>query len=287
MRITVIVLILVLLTACTNTQDVNKENNVEDANASSKQQESVQENNDITDDNTIKVQIGKKVFDLNSKLSYEDVQGLDDEELAVLRNSYYAKIGYTFKNSTYTEVFSKYSWYNPIYDDVEIYLSDEDKLNINLILKTKSKWEDLYDVLNEQEDLMIGFWQKDSPGMAAGYNDVFKFESDRTFVFNENQMDGEERVRTLYGNWYIVNQKLYLHIKSRDVVIGGELVPATGSIATDYEIEGGVLIKVNLEERYIEVYQLDFNQENINYSEDCFGVLMDDQEFYNLGKRNF
>ncbi|KYH33285.1 hypothetical protein CLTEP_21430 [Clostridium tepidiprofundi DSM 19306] len=83
----------------------------------------------------IKITIANKKFDLSTLLNAEDVQDLNDFQLSLLRNAYYAKHGYKFKMGKYSNYFSKYDWYIPKYDDVANMLCNTDIDNINLILK--------------------------------------------------------------------------------------------------------------------------------------------------------
>ena len=93
---------------------------------------------------------------------------------------------------------------------------------------------------------LVGIWQ-DSPVVAAGWSDTYLFYSDGKFVFHYSQMVCDSRDVSYSGTWELRDEgKLELTIKSKTVIVGGTLVKASGSCASEYEIEGG-------EEKAIEV----------------------------------
>ncbi len=82
----------------------------------------------------------EKLFDLASsqELTEEDIEGLSKSELRVLRNSIYARHGYTFKDKNLTDIFSQYSWYKATSADMEAIasqMSDVEKNNVDFIQK--------------------------------------------------------------------------------------------------------------------------------------------------------
>lgn len=85
--------------------------------------------------------INNKTFSICCELKLEDLQGLNKEELAYLRNAYYAKYGYKFKDRRYMEWFSHITWYAPKYDDVDKFLTERDIKNIQLILQLEGSLE--------------------------------------------------------------------------------------------------------------------------------------------------
>lgn len=81
-----------------------------------------------------------KLFDLatSQALTEEDIKGLSKSELRVLRNSIYARHGYTFKDKNLTDVFSQYSWYKATSNDmtaIAAQMSEVEKSNIDFIQK--------------------------------------------------------------------------------------------------------------------------------------------------------
>ncbi|KYH33287.1 hypothetical protein CLTEP_21450 [Clostridium tepidiprofundi DSM 19306] len=129
----------------TNTQENNYTNNknTNKSNTSNKNNTNETTINNSKDNNTsakdkksyIKITIANKEFDLSVLLNPKDVQNLDNWQLSLLRNAYYAKHGYKFKMEKYSNYFSKYDWYIPKYDNVENFITDSDTKNINLLLE--------------------------------------------------------------------------------------------------------------------------------------------------------
>ncbi|MCR6638223.1 MAG: YARHG domain-containing protein [Sporocytophaga sp.] len=64
---------------------------------------------------------------------------LSIEDLDLMRNEIFAEYGLKFKNEKWQKYFSKQSWYAPKYENVDPFLSDIDKQNINFILTLKEK----------------------------------------------------------------------------------------------------------------------------------------------------
>ena len=67
------------------------------------------------------------------KLSEFYLYGKTVSELRIMRNEIFARYGYKFKSDDLSEYFSKQPWYNGKYDNVDTYLTDVDRYNINLI----------------------------------------------------------------------------------------------------------------------------------------------------------
>ena len=120
---------------------------------------------------------------------------------------------------------------------------------------------------------LVGIWQ-DSPVVAAGWTDTYLFYSDGKFVFNYSQMVCDSRDVSFSGIWELRDEgKLNLTIKSKTMIVGGTLVKASGSCASEYEIEGG-------EEKIIELT----NPENISIILSDFTI---DTENHSIGTMLF
>ena len=78
---------------------------------------------------------GLKFSKLDSKLTDEDLKGLDKAQLRLMRNAVYARHGRTFKSEDLQSLWECYNWYekNPNYSDD--LLTEVDKYNIELIQK--------------------------------------------------------------------------------------------------------------------------------------------------------
>lgn len=91
---------------------------------------------------------------------------------------------------------------------------------------------------NALETMLVGVWQA-SPSMGAGWNDAYQFFPDGRFCFHTSQMNCAARERRREGSWRLDGSELVLETIEREVIVGGREVPATGSCASETEIEGG------------------------------------------------
>ena len=64
-----------------------------------------------------------------------DLKYISPRELRLIRNEIYARYGYQFKDTVLQAYFTKQSWYKPLYDDVEEYITPLERTNINFILE--------------------------------------------------------------------------------------------------------------------------------------------------------
>lgn len=90
-----------------------------------------------------------KVFELNSsmvELKAEDIENLSKADIFILRNSIYARHGYSFKNAQLAGYFHEQSWYYPVKSDIKKELSIIEKNNIKLLLRYEKNAEEYYDV---------------------------------------------------------------------------------------------------------------------------------------------
>lgn len=85
------------------------------------------------------------------------------------------------------------------------------------------------------EDKLVGVWQA-SAAMGSGWSDTYRFSPDGKFIFHANQMDCAKRIVSQSGTWTLKNNTIILTITERVVMVGGKLVPATGSCGSDYEL---------------------------------------------------
>ena len=78
-------------------------------------------------------------------LNEEDVKNLKKLELEILRNTIFARHGYTFKKKSYRQFFDPIDWYIPVSDDVTKELTNIEKLNISLLERFEKYATDNYD----------------------------------------------------------------------------------------------------------------------------------------------
>ena len=90
----------------------------------------VQEDNisQITDDNYDLVVLDKVYDEVINRGNEAYLNKFSSDELAIIRNTLYAKNGYKFKKKEYQEYFGEKSWYNPTTSSQNILTRNEEKL---------------------------------------------------------------------------------------------------------------------------------------------------------------
>lgn len=86
----------------------------------------------VTEENQVPETISKLYSD-------EDLADLSKQELLILRNEIFAKHGYIFNDKDLASHFSQFDWYLPKHKDISEFLSDNDKMNIELIQEYEAK----------------------------------------------------------------------------------------------------------------------------------------------------
>lgn len=89
-----------------------------------------------------------KVFKINASntiLKESDLKNLRKLDLQILRNTIFARHGFTFKKQTYKDFFNPIAWYIPVSDNVDKELTDLERDNIKLLLRFEKYAEDNYD----------------------------------------------------------------------------------------------------------------------------------------------
>jgi hypothetical protein len=90
----------------------------------------------------------EKIFEINASntlLTPEDVENLHNSDLVVIRNSIYARHGYSFKYRPLRVFFDYQSWYIPVHTDIREELTEIEKKNIQLLLKYEKNAKEYYD----------------------------------------------------------------------------------------------------------------------------------------------
>jgi hypothetical protein len=89
-----------------------------------------------------------KVFKLNASnttLKEKDLKNLRKLDLQILRNTIFARHGFTFKKQTYKDFFNPIEWYIPVSDNVDKELTGLERQNIKILLRFEKYAEDNYD----------------------------------------------------------------------------------------------------------------------------------------------
>ncbi|WP_294327957.1 YARHG domain-containing protein [uncultured Chryseobacterium sp.] len=88
------------------------------------------------------------VFKLNAskqKLSEKDLKNLRKLDMEIIKNSVFARHGYSFKKETYRHFFEQTNWYIPVSNNVDNELSPMEKDNVALLNRFIKYAEDKYD----------------------------------------------------------------------------------------------------------------------------------------------
>lgn len=87
------------------------------------------------------------IYKLNAstqKLTEKQLKNLQKLDLEILRNTVYARHGFTFKNKTARQFFNDEAWYVPMYGDIEKELTPLEKENIALLQRFEKYATDNY-----------------------------------------------------------------------------------------------------------------------------------------------
>ncbi|WP_281637010.1 YARHG domain-containing protein [Flavobacterium marginilacus] len=76
-----------------------------------------------------------KINSSTTKLTEKGLKNLKKLELEILRNTIYARHGYTFKKKSYRQFFDSVEWYIPISENVDKELTSLEKNNIKSLFK--------------------------------------------------------------------------------------------------------------------------------------------------------
>lgn len=86
-----------------------------------------------------------KINASTTKLEEIDLKNLKKLELEIIRNTIFARHGFSFKKKSYRQFFDPVAWYVPVSDDVSKELTPTEKFNIDLLKRFEKYAEDNYD----------------------------------------------------------------------------------------------------------------------------------------------
>ncbi len=90
----------------------------------------------------------ERIFETNPSvtlLKAADIENFTKADIYILRNSIYAKHGYSFKKRALRVFFDSHDWYMPVYIDIKKELTDIEKANIKLLMRYEKNAEEYYD----------------------------------------------------------------------------------------------------------------------------------------------
>ncbi|GLB47912.1 YARHG domain-containing protein [Neptunitalea lumnitzerae] len=89
----------------------------------------------------------EKIYTINASkqvLTEADVENLTKTDLYLIRNTIYARHGYSFKNKELRAFFDNQSWYIPMYANIREVLTPLEKKNIELLLRYEKNATEYY-----------------------------------------------------------------------------------------------------------------------------------------------
>jgi len=86
-----------------------------------------------------------KINASNTLLSKSQVENLKKGDLTIIRNTIYARHGYSFKNRPLRVFFDAQSWYIPVHSNIKKDFTELEKNNIKLMLKYEKNASEYYD----------------------------------------------------------------------------------------------------------------------------------------------
>ena len=86
-----------------------------------------------------------KINASNSLLTSSQVENLRKGDLSIIRNTIYARHGYSFKNRPLRVFFDAQSWYIPVHTNIKDDFTELEKKNIQLLLKYEKNASEYYD----------------------------------------------------------------------------------------------------------------------------------------------
>lgn len=101
-----------------------------------------------TYENTFYRSASDNVFKINAskqKLAEKDLKNLRKLDLQIIRNTVFARHGYSFKKETYRQFFENTDWYVPVSNNVDTDLTPLEKENVSLLARLEKYAEDHYD----------------------------------------------------------------------------------------------------------------------------------------------
>ncbi|MCT8335839.1 YARHG domain-containing protein [Leptospira sp. 85282-16] len=222
----------------------------------------------------------------NQKISKEDIQNVKNlEDLRILRNSIFAKHGRLFNDKNLKSFFEKQSWYSPKKDS-QITLTEIDKINLNLIRNSESSIQ-IEDFLNQPkkknmnnlEIAIIGDWDN-QPVSSSGYGNKHSFLENGLVKIYEDENDCQKQLIASFGTWKIDNNNIQIILSKKLLRKDGQLIPASGSCGSDFELIDGYLIFEDI------IPTLKIEYKNIELTNNIYDESADNKSMMKTDKLN-
>lgn len=120
------------------------------------------------------------------------------------------------------------------------------------------------------EEYLVGIWQ-DSPTMGSGWSDHYNFYPDGRFAYYVSQMKCDKRLIKRNGGWILEGNKLVLTTTKERTMVGGKMVPSTGSCGTPLTLEDAQMTDKALPKPTVETFvitQKELSEDSLHESID-------------------
>ncbi|MDZ4727047.1 MAG: YARHG domain-containing protein [Leptospira sp.] len=136
---------------------------------------------------------------------------MNDSQLRILRNFYFAKHGFIFESEDLRSYFNKRKWYVSKTKDHSLILKSLNEIEKNSIEQIKYFENNLKEPSLPNSDYIIGKWHG-SYSVGSGYNERIQFFKNNTFKFYSSEMRNLPRFQYFTGNYTLTNDKLILKV---------------------------------------------------------------------------
>jgi len=170
---------------------------------------------DIFVNNSLKILLGD-VDLLNSKLNNFSLAQMDNQNIKFIRNMIYAKYGYIFNSQAFFEYFSRFNWYEPKYNNVDSFLTEIDKNNIQLLQMFETRNEKLPNIIWNNP---VAVWDVLPLKIRDAWAERFIILPGNIMEYHESQMNDFKTFIGMIGSYtikgnvliYSVTEVYYVH----------------------------------------------------------------------------
>ncbi len=181
---------------------------------------------------------------LSRRLGDLQVASLSPGELALLGSFIQARHGLSFTDDSLRGHFERFDWYEADTEDVEHLLDETDLWNLQLVELYRSMLDSVAPGVPGESDL-AGLWHAGSAPV-ANYSGRYALMPEGGFVYLRSGYDGADRLLRLSGSWRLDGGHLVLEADSVVYLRGGTVVETYGSYLSEYVIQGGEEIHLEL-----------------------------------------